>query len=193
MPNPRVRILLVILIAFVLSGCEATAVPTPTNLPPTATPSIPAIRLSSTAFRSGGDFPVKHTCDGDDVSPPLSWDDPPTGTQSFAIILDNPEAMTGYGWAHWILFNIPAESRGLSEAVPRIPELDDGSRHGSNSETWQQYTGPCPPFTQRFVFTLYALDTMLDLEDGIYKDELLQAMQGHILAEGEFTGRYKRQ
>lgn len=193
MISPRVRILMWIIFALFLTGCEATTPPTPTIPPATPTPSITVIHLSSAAFRQGGDIPEKYTCDGEDVSPPLTWDDPPRGTQSFAIIMDNPDATTGYGWVHWIVFNIPAESRGLPEGVPRVPELDDGSLHGSNSETWQHYTGPCPPFTQRFVFALYALDTLLDLEAGVYRDQLLEAMQGHILAEGEYMGRYKRQ
>jgi Raf kinase inhibitor-like YbhB/YbcL family protein len=145
------------------------------------------------AFSFGSDFPVKYTCDGEDVSPPLYWDDPPAGTQSFALILDDPDATTGRGWVHWIMFNIPTESRGLLEAVPAIPELDDGSRHGRNSESWLRYTGPCPPFTQRYFFTLYALDMLLELEAGASKEEIMQAIQGHILAQGELMGRYKRQ
>jgi Raf kinase inhibitor-like YbhB/YbcL family protein len=100
--------------------------------------------------------------------------------------------MTGRGWVHWILFNIPAQSRGVPEAVPALPELEDGSLHGQNSEEWLYYVGPCPPFTQRYFFRLYALDTFLNLEAGANKEELLGAMEGHILAQGELMGRYKR-
>jgi Raf kinase inhibitor-like YbhB/YbcL family protein len=94
---------------------------------------------------------------------------------------------------HWILFNIPGEARSLPEGLPRLPELEDGSLHGRNSEEWLYYVGPCPPFTQRYTFRLFALDTLLDLEAGVIKEELLQAMEGHVLAQGELVGKYKRQ
>ncbi|MCK5054887.1 MAG: YbhB/YbcL family Raf kinase inhibitor-like protein [Anaerolineales bacterium] len=150
------------------------------------------IHLRSPSFSSGSEFPVKYTCDGEGVSPPLYWDTPPNGTQSYAIILSNPDSTSGSGWAYWVLFNIPADLRELPEAVPPEPELDDGTQHGRNSEMWLRYTGPCPPFTQRCLFRLYALDTMLDLEPGVSKEELLQAMQGHILAQGDLMTKYKR-
>ena len=107
--------------------------------------------------------------------------------------MDNPDATTGSGWVHWILFNIPADSRGLPEGVPDLPTLTDGSLHGRNSEEWTRYVGPCPPFTQRYYFRLYALDTKIDLEAGASKEELKLAMQSHILGKGELMGRYKRQ
>jgi Raf kinase inhibitor-like YbhB/YbcL family protein len=101
--------------------------------------------------------------------------------------------VVGQVWVHWVLYNLPAETRGLPEALPPDAELSDGSRHGQNSEEWLGYVGPCPPFTQRYFFRLYALDTVLDLDAGVSKKELLQAMEGHILAQGELVGRYKRQ
>ncbi|NIM94989.1 MAG: YbhB/YbcL family Raf kinase inhibitor-like protein [Anaerolineales bacterium] len=151
------------------------------------------MQFRSTAFSSGKEIPEQYTCDGEDISPPFFWGDPPPGTQSFVIILDNPDATTERGWVHWILFNIPGEERSLPEAVPPIPELEDGSLHGVNSEEWLRYVGPCPPFTQRYSFRLYALDTLLDLAAGANKEEIKQAMEGHILAQGELMGKYKRQ
>lgn len=167
----------------------ASATPNPT----VATP-LPVMELTSTAFDHGKVIPVKHTCDGADVSPPLAWSDPPPDTQSFALIVDNPDAVgtVGKPWVQWILYNIPAQARSLPEAIPPDAELADGSRQGRNTEEWLRYVGPCPPFTQRYYFRLYALDTMLDLDAGATKEELVQAMEGHILAQGELMGKYKR-
>jgi len=182
------------LLALAVGGCGPVPSPTATPVPPTATP-LPPIELTSTAFGSGERIPEKYTCDGEDVSPPLAWGDPPPGTQSFALVVDNPDAgsVVGKVWVHWVLYNLPPETRGLPEALPPDAELSDGSRHGQTSEEWLGYVGPCPPFTQRYFFRLYALDTVLDLDAGVSKVELLQAMEGHILAQGELMGRYKRQ
>ena len=187
-------LLSVTFLALAVGGCGPPPSPTATPVPPTATPP-PPIELTSTAFASGEPIPEKYTCDGEDVSPPLAWGDPPEDTRSFALIVDNPDArsVVGQVWVHWILYNLPAETRGLPEAVPPDAELSDGGRHGQNSEEWLSYVGPCPPFTQRYFFRLYALDTVLDLDAGVSKEELLQAMEGHILAQGELVGRYKRQ
>jgi Raf kinase inhibitor-like YbhB/YbcL family protein len=181
-------------LALAVSGCGPPPSPTATPVPPTAPPP-PPIELTSTAFGPGELIPEKYTCDGEDISPPLAWGDPPPGTQSFALIVDNPDAgsVVGKVWVHWVLYNLPAETRSLSEAVPPDAELSDGSRHGQTSEEWLRYVGPCPPLTQRYFFRLYALDTVLDLDPGVTKVELLQAMEGHILAQGELMGKYKRQ
>jgi len=149
--------------------------------------------LTSSAFAPGEPIPLRYTCDGDDVSPPLAWSDPPQGTQSFALIADDPDAPAGT-WVHWVLYNLPAEARELPEAIPPDAELPDGSRHGNNSWRRPGYGGPCPPGgTHRYFFKLYALDTLLDLEAGASKDKLLQAMEGHILAQAELMGVYTRQ
>jgi len=148
--------------------------------------------LTSTAFASGEPIPLKYTCDGQDISPPLQWGDPPQNTQSFALIADDPDAPVGT-WVHWVLYNLPAETRALPEAVPPDAELPDGSRHGQNS--WQRldYGGPCPPSgTHRYFFKLYALDTVLDLDAGAGKKQVLRAMEGHILAQAEVMGVYTR-
>ncbi len=152
-----------------------------------------SFELTSTAFATGEPIPRKYTCDGDDISPPLQWSDPPQGTQSFALISDDPDAPMGT-WVHWVLYNLPAETRALPEAVPLDADLPDGSRHGQNSWRWLGYGGPCPPGgTHRYFFKLYALDTALDLTAGASKEQLLQAMEGHILAQAEIMGVYTRQ
>jgi Raf kinase inhibitor-like YbhB/YbcL family protein len=149
--------------------------------------------LTSTAFAPGEPIPTKYSCDGEDISPPLQWSDPPQGTQSLALIADDPDAPVGT-WVHWVLFNLPAEARSLLEAVPPDAERPDGSRHGENGWGRLDYGGPCPPSgTHRYFFKLYALDTMLDLDAGAGKKQVLQAMEGHILTETELMGVYSRQ
>jgi Raf kinase inhibitor-like YbhB/YbcL family protein len=148
--------------------------------------------LTSAAFGPGEPIPPQHTCDGDDLSPPLGWTDPPSGTQSFALICDDLDAPGGI-WVHWVLYNLPAGARELTEAVPADADLPDGSRHGENSWRRLGYGGPCPPSgTHRYVFTLYALDTALDLAAGASKEQLLQAMADHTLTQTELMGTYTR-
>ena len=148
--------------------------------------------LTSTVFAPGESIPRKYTCDGEDISPPLRWSDPPQDTRSFALIADDPDAPRGT-WVHWVLYNLPAETRALPEAVPPDADLPDGSRHGQN--TWPRlgYGGPCPPSgTHRYFFKLYALDTVLDLKSGASKKALARAMQGHVLDQAELMGLYSR-
>jgi Raf kinase inhibitor-like YbhB/YbcL family protein len=174
-------------LAFVMSGCGPGPSPTSTLEAPTL------IELTSPAFAPGEPIPTKYSCDGENISPPLQWSDPPQGTQSLALICDDPDAPIGT-WVHWVLFNLPAEARSLVEAVPPDAERPDGSRHGENGWGRLDYGGPCPPSgTHRYVFKLYALDTMLDLEAGASKKQVLQAMEGHILTETELMGVYSRQ
>lgn len=150
------------------------------------------IRVTSTAFTDGGTIPQKYTCDGADVSPPLAWDNVPEGTKSFALICDDPDAPMGT-WVHWVLFNLPADTHNLPEAVPPDKELSNGARQGTNDFRKIGYGGPCPPSgTHRYYFKLYALDTLLDLPAGVSKAQLLKAMEGHVLAEGQLMGRYSR-
>ena len=195
--------LFTIVFAFALSGCgpRPTPVPeAPTPTPAAAPPAAPEkggpempFELTSTAFAPGEPIPQKYTCDGEDISPPLQWSDPPQGTQSFALIADDPDAPLGT-WVHWVLYNLPAETRALPEAVPPQAELPDGSRHGQNSWRRLDYGGPCPPSgTHRYFFKLYALDTVLDLKAGANKKQVLKAMEGHILAQTELMGVYSRQ
>jgi Raf kinase inhibitor-like YbhB/YbcL family protein len=148
--------------------------------------------LTSSAFPNGEAIPRKYTCDGEDISPPLQWVDPPDGAQSFALISDDPDAPVGT-WTHWVLYNLPASSTALPEAVPQDADLPDGGSNGKSSWGRLGYGGPCPPGgTHRYFFKLYALDSQLDLAAGATKEELLKAMEGHILATTETMGLYSR-
>jgi Raf kinase inhibitor-like YbhB/YbcL family protein len=151
-----------------------------------------AITITSTAFTEGGMIPRDYTCDGRDISPPLAWTGAPEGTKSLAIICDDPDAPVGT-WVHWVLFNIPATANELPQSIPPDKLLEDGSRHGINDFRKFGYGGPCPPGgTHRYYFKIYALDTEFTQEPGLTKAELLKAMEGHVLAEGQLMGRYKR-
>ncbi len=152
-----------------------------------------ALKVTSTAFESGSTIPKKFTCDGPDVSPALNWNDPPAGTQSLALIADDPDAPVGT-WVHWVLYDLPADARSLPESVPEQEQLANGARQGRNDFGKIGYGGPCPPpgKPHRYFFKLYALDTKLDLKAGATKAGVEKAMQGHILAQGELMGRYGR-
>jgi Raf kinase inhibitor-like YbhB/YbcL family protein len=152
-----------------------------------------AISLSSNAFPGEGTIPKKFTCDGPDVSPPLTWSGAPANTQSFALIVDDPDAPVGT-WVHWVLYDLPADTKDLAEGVPKLEQLPNGAKQGRNDFRKIGYGGPCPPpgKPHRYYFKLYALDKKFDLKPGATKAEIESAMKGHILAQGEFMGRYKR-
>jgi hypothetical protein len=150
------------------------------------------IKMKSLAFVPGGKIPGKYTCDGMDISPPVSWTSGPEGTKTFALICDDPDAPMGT-WVHWVLFNLPADITEFRENVPPEKKLENGAKQGMNDFRKIGYGGPCPPGgTHRYFFKLYALDTEINLEAGATKAELLKAMEGHILAEGQLLGRYER-
>lgn len=152
-----------------------------------------AITITSSVFNEGGMIPARYTCDGQNISPPLKWDGAPEGTKSFALISDDPDAPVGT-WVHWVMWNIPADVRELSENAEPKGDLPNGSKQGMSDFKRPGYGGPCPPSgTHRYYFKIYALDTKLDLAGNTTKAELLKAMKGHILAEGQLMGRYKRQ
>lgn len=149
------------------------------------------IKIKSPAFVPGGKIPGKYTCDGMDISPPLAWTLGPEGTKTFALICDDPDAPMGT-WVHWVLFNLPADIIELRENVLPERELKSGTKQGMNDFRKIGYGGPCPPGgTHRYYFKLYALDTKINLDAGATKSELLKAMEGHILAEGQLMGRYE--
>jgi len=152
-----------------------------------------ALSISSSAFQEGEDIPAKYSCEGQDVSPSLRWDEPPADTRSFALIVDDPDAPVGV-FTHWVLFNLPADSRELPEAVPAQPQLPGGALQGKNDFGKIGYGGPCPPpgRPHRYQFTLYALDQLLDLKSGASKQQVLEAMSGHILVQGRLIGTYQR-
>ena len=150
------------------------------------------IKVTSSAFKEGEMIPKKYTCDGNDSSVPLSWTGLPAGTKTISLISDDPDAPMGT-WVHWVLFNLPAETKEVTENMPNDKMLANGAMQGINSSREIGYGGPCPPSgTHRYYFKIYALDKALDLESGITKKDLLSAMEGHILAQGQLMGRYKR-
>ena len=149
------------------------------------------IAVSSSAFSEGSSIPMRHTCDGEDVSPPLSWSGAPSGTRSLALISDDPDAGS---FVHWILYGIPADVAGLPESMTTGGVALIGAKSGTNDFGKTGYGGPCPPSgSHRYVFKVYALDAELNLESGVTKNELLEAMSGHILSDGQLTGTYQRQ
>ena len=151
------------------------------------------LELSSTAFRNGETIPKQFTADGRNVSPPLKWAEPPAGTRSLSLICEDPDAPRGT-FTHWVLFNLPADARELSEDIPNERTLKDGARQGTNDFGKVGFGGPAPPpgKPHRYFFRLYALDTTLDLPAGATKDQLKDGMKGHILAEGNWMGEYGR-
>jgi len=152
-----------------------------------------ALTLRSAAFRSAGEIPQRHTCDGLDASPPLQWDDVPEGTKSFALVCEDPDAPGGM-WVHWVAYNIPASVRQLSEGVAKVEALPDGTHQGMNDFRRLGYGGPCPPrgTRHRYFFRLYALDESLALSPKADRGRLLEAMRGHVLGEAELMGTYAR-
>ena len=152
-----------------------------------------SFQIVSPAFSAGGTIPKKFTCDGPDDSPQLTWTDPPAKTQSFALIMDDPDAPVGT-WVHWVIYDLPANSRELAEGVARQEQLPSGARQGRNDFGKIGYGGPCPPpgKPHRYFFKLYALDAKLGLQPGAKKPDVERAMQAHILAQTELMGRYAR-
>ena len=149
--------------------------------------------ISSPSFSQGSEIPRKFTCDGADVSPELTWTGPPAGTQSFALIADDPDAPVGT-WTHWVLYDLPAPTATLAEGVSKVDEVPTGGRQGRNDFRKIGYGGPCPPpgKPHRYFFKLYALDRMLNLKPGSSKQDVEQAMQNHILGKAEVMGTYRR-
>jgi len=145
--------------------------------------------ISSPSFSNGGKIHAKFTCDGTDVSPALTWTAPPPGTQSFTLIADDPDAPVGT-WTHWVLFNLPTHTSALPEGITKVDEEPSGGREGRNDFRKIGYGGPCPPSGKlhRYFFKLYALDKMLNLKPGANKQDVEQAMLGHILARGRTDG-----
>jgi Raf kinase inhibitor-like YbhB/YbcL family protein len=150
------------------------------------------ISLFSPDFVAGDPIPVQYTCDGSDLSPAIAWDEPPAGTKSFVIVMDDPGSPGGT-WTHWLVYNIPAAVRGLPKAISPQAQLGDGSLQGKNSWGNAGYGGPCPPSgTHTYHFKLYALDTILDLPSDATAQALTRAFSGHILAQAELTGTYHK-
>jgi len=153
------------------------------------------IKVTSPAFSPGGAIPRKHTCDGEDVSPALSWSGAPTGVEEFALICDDPDAPGGT-FVHWVLWGIPGSRTSLPEGLSpaeRLAELGS-ARQGRNGFGKTGYRGPCPPpgKPHRYFFRLYALSAAIDAAPGAARRQIDEAMKGHVLAQGEIVGTYGR-
>jgi len=157
-------------------------------------PGVPMnIQIASAVFSDGQAIPAKYTADGLDISPPLAWTNAPAGAKSFALIADDPDAPAGT-WVHWVIFNLPPAATELAENTSKLAQLPDGAKQGLNSFKKTGYNGPAPPpgKAHRYFFKIYALDTALDLKPGATKTDLLKAMDGHVLAQGQLMGTYQR-
>lgn len=152
-----------------------------------------AMGLNSSAFQNGAEIPRKHTCDANDVSPTLSWDKAPAGTRAFVLIVDDPDAPGGT-WVHWVIYDLPPETKELGEGVATAATLSSGAKQGINDFRKAGYGGPCPPSgaVHRYFFKLYALDAPTNLKPRATKQQLLEAIKGHVLGEAQLIGRYKR-
>jgi Raf kinase inhibitor-like YbhB/YbcL family protein len=155
------------------------------------------MELTSAAFKAKASIPKKHSCEGEDLSPALSWTGVPPKAQSLAIIMDDPDAPPGT-WVHWVLYDLPAQAKGLDEGAAKKETLPNGAKQGLcwGVDEFDRvgYYGPCPPpgKPHRYFFKLYALDKRLDLAARATKDELLKAMKGHVLAQADLVGLYQR-
>jgi Raf kinase inhibitor-like YbhB/YbcL family protein len=185
---------------FLLSACRGAAAPPAAKANAAATPAATAgegrnmtLKLTSTAFADGGEIPPKYTCDGADYSPPLAWSGVPERAKSLALVVDDPDAPGGT-WVHWVIYQIPAAEKGFTAGTPAPDVVPADARQGKNDFGRVGYGGPCPSDgTHRYYFKLYALDTDLNLPSAATKDQLLKAVDGHVLAEGQLMGRYARQ
>lgn len=148
--------------------------------------------VKSEAFGEGQMIPARYSCDSENISPPIEWENVPAGTASFALICDDPDASMGT-FVHWVIYNIPPEARKLNAGIPRKKELPDGSNQGYNSFGQTGYGGPCPPGgTHRYYFNVYALNSMFKAQPDMTKETLVQEMGRHIISKGQLMGRYSR-
>ena len=179
------------LTALAVGALTGRAAPPGTRAPSKPQAKASSFKLQTPVFKPGGDLPRKFTCEGADASPALDWSGPPASTQSFALIVDDPDAPGG-AWVHWVVYDLPASARQLPEGVPQADDLPGGGRQGVNDFGKPGYGGPCPPpgKPHRYFFKLYALDKRLDLGAAATKRAVEQAMKGHILAQAELVGRY---
>ncbi|HXG52609.1 MAG TPA: YbhB/YbcL family Raf kinase inhibitor-like protein [candidate division Zixibacteria bacterium] len=153
----------------------------------------PAMEIRSPAFKDGANIPRRHTCDGADVSPAIRWSGAPAGTRAFALIVDDPDAPAGT-WVHWVVYDLPPETGELGEALAAVDTLPNGARQGINDFRKVGYGGPCPPPgpAHRYFFRLYALDKPTGLGPRATRQQVLNAIKGHVLAEATLMGRYQR-
>lgn len=184
-------------LSLLLVACTASRGDSPALTQNSQTIVVSTMKLESSAFAANGLIPAEYTCDGSNISPALNWGTPPAKTQSLALIVEDPDAPGGT-YTHWMIYNLPAIATGIPEGVTAQPILLQpqeikGAVQGKNDFGKIGYGGPCPPSgTHRYFFKLYAVDRQLNLTTGITKEQLLLAMDGHILATAELIGRYLR-
>lgn len=176
-----------IVLATLLVACDSdSATPAPSR------GTAQTMNVTSSAFASQQPIPKKYSCDGQSISPPLQWDEPPEGTKSLALIMDDPDAPSGT-FVHWVLYGLPPTTRSLPEGASASGGLPGGSLQGRSSAGTPGYTGPCPPSgTHHYHFKLYALDSNIDIASGADKAQLERAMDKHVLAYGELVGTFSR-
>jgi Raf kinase inhibitor-like YbhB/YbcL family protein len=183
------------ILVILLPSCGRS--PSTESLLPRKDPGRMTILIESPAFTSGGTIPKLYTCDGKDVSPPLTWSGIPENARSLTLICEDPDAPRGT-WTHWVIFDLPASVKGLGEGVPaqeRVTVAAGGETalQGKNDFGKTGYGGPCPPGgSHRYIFRIYALDTELGLGPKTTRQDLLRSIKDHILAEGELMGSYSR-
>ena len=151
-----------------------------------------SLQLTSPSFETDAAIPAKYTCDGEDVSPALAWNDPPAATKGFALVMDDPDA-PNKTVVHWVIYDLPAATRKVPEGVAKDPKLTDGSLQGKNSHGNIGYSGPCPPhgMVHHYFFKLYALDKSTGLKAGATKAQLEAAIKGRILGKAQLIGRFE--
>ncbi len=151
------------------------------------------MQLTSSDFTRGGAIPSRFTCEGDNVSPEFSWKDVPAQTKSFALIVHDPDAPRAGGFTHWVLYNIPANKGHLDPEVPKQAQVPGTGTQGKNDSGEIGYAGPCPPSgTHRYYARLFALDGELRLPPGATHRELIQAIEGRVIATAELMGTYQK-
>ncbi len=197
-PRPRLQTVrrllagrrLAALLAAVIAACGGGSEP----IDPRSIGSVAGdFTLTSSAFETGGRIPARHTCDGEDRSPPLSWSNPPEGTDSYVLIVDDPDAPGG-NFVHWILTDIPGDTSGLNEGLPKAGSILSGQLQPRNDFGNAGYDGPCPPpgAPHGYRFFLYALDGPSGITPQASKSKVVTSIEGHVLARAELSGTYGR-
>jgi Raf kinase inhibitor-like YbhB/YbcL family protein len=174
--------MLLLIAAF--GGCERATV---------HDPAPHSVTLTSEDFEDGGTIPQQFTCTGTNLSPELSWQNLPSGTHSLALVVSDPDSFLG-AYVHWVVYNLPPEPDHLAQGAAKAGALPKGASEGLNSGKRIGYSGPCPPgrSAHRYLFTLYALDARVAHAPPVNREQLMKAMDGHVLGSGELMGRFSR-
>ncbi len=154
----------------------------------TGGPKVMSITVKSSAFEDGQEIPIRYTCQGENISPDLEWTPGPSKTESYAVVVQDPDSPSGK-FTHWLIYNLPHNMTKLDEAVPTRAQLEDGIEQGRNDANRVGYHGPCPPSgTHHYRFKVFALDTRLPIQAEVTAKQLIKAMEGHVVGEGTLTG-----